>query len=82
MEKNETAPAEPTELQQQPTNDARLPRLRHTIKLSEEDGTIVLDISDETGGLGLKLYFNPIEAENIARDIYHRAQDLKGKDDA
>lgn len=55
---------------------ADLPKLRHRIALSEENDHIVLDISDETGGLGLRLFLTPVLADQIGTRLCDRARHL------
>lgn len=60
-----------------------LPQIKHTLKISEEGSDIVVDISDETGGLGLKLYFDSAKAHNFGHSLMDRARYLvsNGSDD-
>lgn len=53
---------------------ANLPQIKHIIKVSEEGEFIVLDISDETGGLGLRLFLSPHLANSIGADLQDRAR--------
>ena len=53
---------------------ATLPRLKHKIILTEEAEFIVLDISDETGGLGLKLFLLPSLANSLGARLQDRAR--------
>lgn len=56
------------------SGSAYLPRLRHTIMVSEENGEIVLDITDETGGLGIKLFLGAAEAHRMGYSMMERAR--------
>ena len=53
---------------------ATLPKLKHKIILTEEAEFIVLDISDETGGLGLKLFLPPDLANSLGARLQDRAR--------
>lgn len=58
-----------------------LPGIRHFIKLYEgADQKLIIDISDETGGLGLRLYFDSSMAGRFGRDLAERARLLVSKD--
>lgn len=59
-----------------PTDEqiAELPVLQHTIKVSERDGKIALDISDETGGLGLLLYLSGLTATRLGANLADRGR--------
>lgn len=59
---------------------ANLPVLRHKITLTEEDNFIVLDITDETGGLGLKLMLDPHVASSLGARMMDRARFYASKD--
>ncbi len=48
--------------------------LAHKITLKEEDGKIVLDITDHTGGFGLKLFMTPVEAHRFGSGLQERAR--------
>lgn len=41
--------------------------LQSSIKMTEEDGKIVLDITDHTGGLGYKLFIDTVVASRMAQ---------------
>lgn len=51
-----------------------LPKLKHKLVLTEENGKIVLDISDTTGGLGLRLYLDPSIASKLGQRMADRAR--------
>src|SRR5579863_1544544 len=53
--------------------------LKSKITLSEENDHLVLDITDNTGGLGLKLYFSPNEANNLGQGLIDRARFMVAK---
>ena len=55
-------------------SNPNLPRLQHTIKLTEELKEIVLDITDETGGLGIKLYLSAATAYKLGERMMERAR--------
>ena len=59
-----------------PTDEqiAALPVLQHTIKVSEREGKIALDISDETGGLGLLLYLSGLTATRLGANLADRGR--------
>ena len=48
--------------------------LKSKIALTEEEGQLVLDVTDDTGGLGLKLYFTPAEATRLGQGLLDRAR--------
>ena len=58
---------------------AILPILKHKILMTEENDSIVLDISDETGGLGVKLYLTAGEAHRLGSDMMDRARFMVAK---
>jgi hypothetical protein len=63
--------------------DPNLPIVKHFLRLSEENSKIVIDISDETGGLGLKILFEPDAAYKFGYDIMEKARNAvsRGSDD-
>ena len=62
---------------------AALPRLKHTIKLYEDstdpDHFLILDISDETGGLGLRLHLHSSTASALGTRMADRARLMSAK---
>src|ERR1700735_4505874 len=63
------------------SNEAHLPQVKHTISMTENpDGSgLILDISDETGGLGLKLYLHSSTASKLGQRMAERARFLTAK---
>ena len=59
--------------------NAHLPNLKHRIVLAEEDGKITLDISDDTGGLCLKLYLDLVVASRLGQDMAEKARHAVAK---
>lgn len=48
--------------------------LKNKIALAEEGDRLVLDITDDTGGFGLKLYLTPGEATRFGQGLLDRAR--------
>lgn len=63
-----------------PSSLGHLPRVKHTLRLFEHDGGLVLDISDETGGLGLQIYLAPIVASKLGQSLTDKARALVAKE--
>lgn len=59
------------------SNPGDLPRIKHFLKLSVENTEIVIDISDETGGLGLKMFFDTKGAREIGTRIIELANEAE-----
>lgn len=62
------------------TDLANLPRVKHTIKVYEEGQFLLMDISDETGGLGLKIYWPPHNASQFGSEFADRARAMVSKE--
>ena len=58
-------------------NRGALPRIKHFLKLTVENTEIVIDISDETGGLGLKMFFDAKGAREIGIRIIELANEIE-----
>ena len=48
--------------------------LKNKISLTEEGAHLVLDITDDTGGFGLKLFLTPGEATRFGQGLLDRAR--------